>query len=148
MVAQGGTPHEDMAMKWGPSKEGNNVCQLKLVSEELGGQLPTGGSIHWARSLPSIRSVLLSSRRKPRKPRTPRARLARLLSEALAKGFHVWSSEVRRENAWQRLAGARSSFGRGSPEERRLRVPILDLFDPSTWRLAEVWGGQLNIKET
>ena len=47
---------------------------------------------------------------------------------ALAKGFHVWSSDLRDESAWQRWAGARaSSFTEA--QLKRFRTPRLDLLD-------------------
>lgn len=51
---------------------------------------------------------------------------------ALAKGFHVWSSDLRDESAWQRWAGARaSSFTEA--QLKRFRTPRLDLLDERTW---------------
>lgn len=52
---------------------------------------------------------------------------------ALAMGFSVWSSDVRDTNAWQRVAGAQATFGKGASELQRLQTPTVDLFNMSTW---------------
>jgi len=52
---------------------------------------------------------------------------------ALARGFSVWSSDLRVQSTWQRRESAKASFGIGSPELLRLKLPILDLTNTSTW---------------
>ncbi|CAE8640249.1 unnamed protein product [Polarella glacialis] len=52
---------------------------------------------------------------------------------ALARGFSVWSSDLRPESEWQRSASAVASFGPGSAEVTRLQTLSLDILDPASW---------------
>lgn len=52
---------------------------------------------------------------------------------ASALGFSVLSTDVRPESAWQRLVGARASFGPSSHEMHRFATSVVDLFNRSSW---------------